>query len=342
MQRIERISTEELPPRERLPFWNERAGSKIAPLAVKGLGDQQFGATLFARHFPRFTMMSVRSSPAAVYSRTRPFEKGMLNLTMQRLSPASYELNGHSVRLEPGDLVLIDPDQPLKATFAQNMQLLVVRLPVVEVEKRLPKLYQMAGYKISGSTGGGAVISSFLNCAWNQMANEENDDWVEFMDGAIWPLLEMAYGAEMVVVDQRDEHPTSHNRALLAIVEKHLCDPDLDATMMARLLGVSARYVQMLFARMGTTPSAYVRNKRLDLAARMLTDNRHRRSIIDISFDTGFREQTSFYRAFRARFGISPARYRAGARGCPAAEVCSSRYPEACLPEGCKACREQG
>jgi len=51
--------------------------------------------------------------------------------------------------------------------------------------------------------------------------------------------------------------------ALLALVARELCDPALDAHTLGRSLGISARYVQMVLARQGTTLTAYLQEQRL-------------------------------------------------------------------------------
>ena len=313
MQRIERISTEQLPAREKLAFWNDQAGAKVAPLSIKGFEDRQFGATLVARHFRKFAMMGISSSSAIVSTKQRAFEHGMLNLTIQTKGRARYEIDGIVSDLSPGDAVLYDPQRPIKAIYPEMMKLLILRLPVVDVEEKSPRLREMPGRKISAASGGGALLSNFLVNAWNQMSDEGEEAWVDFMGTAVWPLLDMAYASDLSPAAASLGLPPSHKRAPFEIVENNLCEPDLDTTMMADRLGVSARYVQRLFAGMGTTPSAYVRSRRLDLAARMLGDDHHRRSITEVSLDVGFQDLSTFCREFRNRFGTSPARFRTGA-----------------------------
>ena len=111
--------------------------------------------------------------------------------------------------------------------------------------------------------------------------------------------------------NRRDER----RRALFEAVEVDLTDPDLDVHRLARRLGVSARYVQMLFAEMGTTPRAFIQNRRLELAARRLEREGGDVTVTDVAYDVGFNDLSSFCRAFRRRFEMSPRNYRAGVRG---------------------------
>jgi AraC-like DNA-binding protein len=60
----------------------------------------------------------------------------------------------------------------------------------------------------------------------------------------------------------------------------------------------------------GVTPHQYVRRVRLRHAATRLASERAK--VIDVAFDSGFGDVSNFNRAFRAEFGVSPTRYRAG------------------------------
>ncbi len=96
-------------------------------------------------------------------------------------------------------------------------------------------------------------------------------------------------------------------RTVREFVDRHLEDPELGAGMIARPLGVTPRHVQMVFARMATTASAYVLARRLDRAAQLL---RHGEGpIAEAAFRAGFSDLSYFYRSFHKRFGTSPRRY---------------------------------
>lgn len=74
----------------------------------------------------------------------------------------------------------------------------------------------------------------------------------------------------------------------------------------------SSRY-QLLraFAReIGMTPHAYIVQQRLALARRMM---RAGSALVDAASAAGFSDQSHFTRAFGRQFGVTPARYRAGA-----------------------------
>ena len=78
---------------------------------------------------------------------------------------------------------------------------------------------------------------------------------------------------------------------------------------LAALSGVSRFQLLRGFSRaVGTTPHAYLLQKRVGLARRMLAAGR---SPAEAAVEAGFADQSHLTRAFGRQFGITPARYRA-------------------------------
>ena len=94
-------------------------------------------------------------------------------------------------------------------------------------------------------------------------------------------------------------------------VREHLADPHLRVEELARRHHVSVRHAYTLFARIGTTPGAYLREQRLLAAQVMLSDPRHARlGMSGIAAAVGFLELRTFERAFRRQYGMAPGCWR--------------------------------
>src|ERR1700754_1263691 len=92
---------------------------------------------------------------------------------------------------------------------------------------------------------------------------------------------------------------------------EHLADPHLRVEELARRHHVSVRHAYSLFARIGTTPGAYLREQRLLAAQTMLSDPRCARlGMPEIAAATGFRNLRTFERAFRRQYGMTPGSWR--------------------------------
>jgi len=308
---IEEITTRDLPVEERLPYWNDVVQQLVGPIMVEALCPETFNADMQRIRFRNCEIISVVSGPARLSGGNHgPTER--LNLQIQNSGSSRNLAGGRISDLEKGDFVLFDGSQETLTEFDAINEALILRIPVAAAEERLPRIRQMAGVPIRGNSGPGALFSRFLRDAWVQMQKAPGA-WVDAFDDMIWPLLEMAYAAERANVREGNARE-ERRRALFAVIEANLCDPDLDVHNIARHMGVSARYVQMLFAEMATTPTAYIQHRRLELAGTRLKREGTLCSITDVAFDVGFNDLSSFCRAFRRRFDVAPREYRAGMR----------------------------
>jgi AraC family transcriptional activator of tynA and feaB len=94
-------------------------------------------------------------------------------------------------------------------------------------------------------------------------------------------------------------------------IEEHLRDPALRPAFVARRMGVSDRYLRMIFAVGDESASSYILRRRLEECAAQLRDPRwQHHSITSIAFGWGFNSAPHFARSFRAQFCCSPSDYR--------------------------------
>ena len=100
-------------------------------------------------------------------------------------------------------------------------------------------------------------------------------------------------------------------RETKAFVLRNLALHELSAMTVAQYLGVTPRYVHMLFESEAETLSEFVLRERLIRAYRALVDLRFAdQPISAIAFDCGFSDLSHFNRSFRRRFGMTPTEAR--------------------------------
>jgi transcriptional regulator GlxA family with amidase domain len=122
----------------------------------------------------------------------------------------------------------------------------------------------------------------------------------------VTPSVPGGDGPEDVLLDMMRTH-----------VREHLADPHLRVEELARRHHVSVRHAYTLFARIGTTPGAYLREQRLLAAQAMLSDPRYARlGMPDIAAAVGFLGLRTFERAFRRQYGMTPGGWRRAHRHC--------------------------
>ncbi len=110
-----------------------------------------------------------------------------------------------------------------------------------------------------------------------------------------------------------DGHPLKTE--ILRIIETRSRDPDLSATVVARELGFTVRYVHFLLEETGRSFTGHLLDRRLENAAALLRDlGWGHRKVADIAIEAGFTDLSYFNRSFRRRFGSTPSQMRKAAR----------------------------
>ena len=313
MHRVETFSTAGYARSDRLAYWNDVASSTIGPLVIDALDRDSFHATMKRVCLRNCEIVAPTSNPATIRTQPTGAAAGILNLQVEHRGRSSTRFGDRICTLDPGDFMLFDPSCASVLEFSETTQAIVVRLPTAEAEGRVPGLREMAGVPVCGGTGAAAMLSRFIRTAWTQLESEDDLGWADSMCEVIWPLLEMAYAGVRSSRPRTTPRKRRH-REVFAYIDSHFPEADLSARRVADELGVSTRYVQIMFAEMGTTPSSYIQSLRLDHAARLLIQTHRGAPITAIAYDSGFNDLSTFCRVFRRKFGVAPRDYRAGAR----------------------------
>ncbi len=239
----------------------------------------------------------------------------MFDLHFQLEGRSFNAQSGREAVLEAGDFTLCDASRPYQVRFTEANHMLCIKVPMASLVQRLGDVEALVCKPVSGAGGAGSMLSSFLASLWPQIDQAGDTDWGETVSEVILDLLTLAYRP-------LSDGPAAASGRLQwmakarSFIDEHICDPELGAAAIARAIGVSRRYVQMLFAAEGTTPSAFIQERRLRLAAVRLR-RPDAPCITEVAMAVGFNDLTHFGRAFRKRYGVTPRDYREGARGRP-------------------------
>ncbi|MEM7531018.1 MAG: AraC family transcriptional regulator [Chloroflexota bacterium] len=105
-------------------------------------------------------------------------------------------------------------------------------------------------------------------------------------------------------------------QVVLDYIEEHLDDAFTDSLcldQLADLAGFSIYHFHRIFrAYVGIPLAAYIRRLRFDRAARHLLETDW--GVIDIALEAGYGTHSSFTKAFRQQFGVTPSQFRAMSR----------------------------
>lgn len=279
----------------RVDYWNAVANSILGAIAVEPV-TSQFNGQIKRRQFGQMQLVHVRSTPVAVTGLRNPSARGIFLLANRR-GTCRLGQGARQTWLEPGELTLLRTDQPYRIEAGEAHETLILHIPATA-----------AAWDEHVAVAHGSEESALLVSFMQRLAQLGAEDrgpgsllrtTLDLLD-LTWPQPPRKSGRESAAAWQRRirEHALSH-----------LDNPDLDAAAMAARLGISERYVHALFARMGTTASAFLLEGRLQRAAERLRVDAEAR-IGDVAFDAGFNDLSHFCRSFRKRFGVSAREYR--------------------------------
>jgi len=91
-------------------------------------------------------------------------------------------------------------------------------------------------------------------------------------------------------------------------IESCLCPPPTNDQLAALCHLSKSHFIRRFHHTVGMAPAEYGRDRRIAIAARLLHDEKL--TIDQIAEQTGFSDRFHFSRAFKARLGLSPAKYR--------------------------------
>jgi AraC-like DNA-binding protein len=134
-------------------------------------------------------------------------------------------------------------------------------------------------------------------------------------------VVDLAEG--LLAAEGRGEAPAMRRRVDVPAIERARQFLHAERTRVVRsteleaITGLTRYEVARQFRlRLGTSPHRYLLGRRLEFARQRMRGDR---SLADVAYEAGFADQAHFTRAFKAAFGLTPARYRAlSARGAAA------------------------
>lgn len=291
-------------------------------------GPRPFSASITSSRLGPLEVSRVLAEPYRV-SRTRRLLSGdsdeyVLIGVQRRGVAAAVSLGGRdAISVRPGDLTIFTSNSPYSVEYREHMESTTFLLPRRMVPVPDSDLHRLAVTTVRGDEGLGRLMSAFLirlADTVDSYAPEVGEEVARNVPDLVATLVAERLGHD------RGDADTAQRVLLLRIrffINRNLADPQLSAESIGRAHHVSARYVQRLFQRQGTTVGRWILRRRLEECRRELERRGPRVPAVgEIAQRWGFTGQAHFSHAFRAAHGMSPREWRAatasvilGARG---------------------------
>jgi AraC-like DNA-binding protein len=232
-----------------------------------------------------------------------------LNLKLQ--GECCISQHDRSVMLSPGDVGLFDSEYPFEILHKKSTSLRVASfwIPKTELADRLPAGFDVRATKLSSDPVLGHLVAETARALNGSLLRLTEADGQRLFD----ILLDLVALSLSRTSDVRTDAPIARAATIMLrrTVNGCLKQPGLSVRHVARLCGISERYVHKLFAGSNTTFSRYLMEQRLGrIAVDLRNPDNAARPIGDIAFEWGFSDLSHFSRSFRRRYQCSPTEWR--------------------------------
>ena len=308
------FSTSKLHPRDRFDCWHSVACATVVDHDSVAGCRPNFFAELQFEQLAETGVVRFENSPMSISHTERHIasrDAGELFVCQQVEGVLAVEQDGREVKLQPGDITILDPSWPYAGQFLVHSKLLVLKTPRHLLEMRAGKLRQLTACAIKPRAGDGAFLTMFLQALQAQVGFLGPSAQKVIQDQAL-DLVALSLSH----VFERDNPRLSNARSLVltkvrAAIEARLAEPALDAETVAAAAGVSVRYANSVLAEHQTSIGRAILERRLERCRRVLEDPSQRhRTLGDIAYALGFSDMTHFGRKFKSAYGVSPREYR--------------------------------
>jgi AraC-like DNA-binding protein len=307
------FSTESVHPRDRFDYWHDIACATIVDHDSLPECRLRFEAQIETGRLGGFGLVRFANSAMTISHTVRhaaQVTSDDLFLCKQIAGALALEQEARDVRLEVGDMTLLDPMLPYAGKFSSGSNLLVVKLPRRALTARVGRSREMLARVMKPVDADIGLASSFLSILPAHSAKmsptAEELAMNQALDFIALALTRMMHSQPRI----------SSARAIVsitvrAVVEARLHDPNLDATIVAAAAGVSVRYANAVLAEERSSVARLIQERRLARCRRALDDPlQAHRNVSEIAYAWGFSDMTHFGRCFRKAYGMLPSEYR--------------------------------
>jgi AraC-like DNA-binding protein len=312
---ILRVSTDDVPERDRLEFVHEVYGRTIIKHDIKPLAGSSLYLRGSLRRLPGLGIASLVCSGVLTKRTPAQIENDDLVLNVNLGGDRVLRQLGREAVIREGEAVLSTSAEVGTCDIYENSRWISIRMPFNALA---PMVADFDSVFVRPIAAGNEPLSLLVNYigALQDTDALATPELHRLIVSHVYELVALTIGARSDAAEYARGHGLRAARRVkvLRLIEAGILSADLSAAAVARQLGVTPRYIHLLLEETGRTFSQLVLQKRLARAMELLRDPQMRaRKIAEIAFDAGFADLSHFNRAFRRHFSDTPSGVRANA-----------------------------
>jgi AraC-like DNA-binding protein len=312
------FSTDSVPVRERLPYFREALGRSFTRLDLGPYDDRPVRYEATVHEFDGLGVIWGRTN-GNIGRRTQPLltdgnDDFIFGTILSGCTLPSQV--GREFRMDAGAAVLLSCGDVGAKDYPVPTEFLTLRIPRRLLNGMAAKPEDELARPIPANTEALRLLVDYVQTTLKNR-QLQSPELRRLFAGHICDLVALAVGAT------RDAANIAYGRGMRAarlqaakgFIIRQIARHDLSATSVAAHLGVTPRYVHMLFESEGLSVTNFIVEQRLVRAHQMLLDPRMKeRTISAIAFAAGFGDLSHFNRSFRRHFGNAPSDTRRAIR----------------------------
>ena len=306
-------STNDVPGRDQRAYWREAVCEAVLNVATEYPEDGGFGGDITCAEYGDLRFAAFTSTPHEIVRRNTHIGRSRgehFLISLQRKGSSRMSQDGATCELQPGDIGIVDGTRPFTVDFPHPVDRMVAVIPSAMLRGRAPWLERRPLNRLAQ----GSALHDVLRFYIEQLAGSDRHSiaraglLTENMCNLV-ALLTSSSDAERRSAAALARQPSLD--VMLALMRRHLANPELSPQLLADQLCVSVRTVHKRFEQLNSTFGRWLLDNRLDACHRALGDESYgEMNVSEIAFGWGFNDLSHFSKAFRRRFRMSPGQYR--------------------------------
>lgn len=294
---------------DRYDGWVQLLNQTFGRWETKSMNSDDFSASVKSSDVGNLKVVECFCDPCAGHrtaSTVRQSDEETLAIQLVLSGRESMVLGEQCATLEPGDLFLWDTSQPMTFQVEEKLHKISVVFPLQRFRDWMSNGWKTSPRHIKAGSPTSVLLRSFMMDLANISHTEET-----FSDSALIEAALALYASRGRNGLSQPSLKASQLEFVKSYIRKHLNDPKLSLSKIAKSNSMSLRNLHWLFEEENQTAWKFVLSERLtecckDLSNPLMTG----RSITDIAFSWGFSDPAYFSKVFKTEFGESPRAFR--------------------------------
>jgi AraC-like DNA-binding protein len=303
-----------LPERDQFASWREACCQHVYAITPDREDRGGFRGAMKARRLAGLDVVELRCESHRVLRRREDIARAASDTyyLYSQVGEAAWFLqeDRHVLALR-GDIVVADPNLPFSTGSSGDFDFRIWRIPRRSLDRYLALPGRLPMIHLRRDSPECELVSSCLGALARD--GERIDPRIaEPVADHLVRLVAIAAGiAPELQQCGREAVRSAALRRVMEYAGQNITDPALSPRTVAARVGMSVRKLHMLFEPTGVSFGEWLHQRRLDEARLLLLNPATAaRSIVDIALSVGFNDLSTFYRAFRTQFHMSPGECR--------------------------------